>query len=422
MRDPIYKQRPVEPNPAVRGGERINDFIVLSEAFSNCYLLQTPEGNIQVNAGMGMEAPVIKANFDDFSRDPLRYLILTQGHVDHVGGVAYFREHNPGLEVIAQAGNPEHQAYDGRLAAFRGSRSAFAFTDKFTRAFAHYTEQGFTDLPQQDVPRPDRLVEQSHHLSLGGLDLELIAVPGAETNDSLIIWLPQHRICLTGNLFGCPFGHFPNLVTIRGDRYRDALTVAAAVKRVKDLAPEMILYGHHGPVIGAELIQAELAALHGAILHVHDETVRGMNEGRDVHTLMAEITLPPELDVGEGYGKVSWSVRAIWEHYAGWFHHRSTTELYPVPRQSVNADLLDLAGGTAALVQRARERVSDGQYLQAQHLLDIVLDQQRMDVGALKLAVDVHKALRENSANFWLDAWLDSQLQLLGNRLDEAKS
>jgi alkyl sulfatase BDS1-like metallo-beta-lactamase superfamily hydrolase len=147
-----------------------------------------------------------------------------------------------------------------------------------------------------------------------------------------------------------------------------------------------------------------------------------MNEGRDVHTLMAEITLPPELDVGEGYGKVSWSVRAIWEHYAGWFHHRSTTELYPVPRQSVNADLLDLAGGTAALVQRARERVSDGQYLQAQHLLDIVLDQQRMDVGALKLAVDVHKALRENSANFWLDAWLDSQLQLLGNRLDEAKS
>ncbi len=417
MRDPIYKQRPVEPNPAVRGGERINDFIVLSEAFSNCYLLQTSEGNIQVNAGMGMEAPVIKANFDDFSRDPLRYLILTQGHVDHVGGVAYFREHNPGLEVIAQAGNPEHQAYDTRLAAFRGSRSAFAFTDKFARAFAHYAEQGFTDLPQQDVPRPDLLVEESYPLSLGGLELELIAVPGAETNDSLIIWLPQHRICLTGNLFGCPFGHFPNLVTIRGDRYRDALTVAAAVQRVKDLEPEMILYGHHGPVIGAALIQSELAALHGAILHVHDETVRGMNEGRDVHTLMAEITLPPELEVGEGYGKVSWSVRAIWEHYAGWFHHRSTTELYPVPQQSVNADLMDLAGGAAALVQRARARVRDGQYLQALHLLDIVLDQHPADVGALKLAVEVHKALLENSDNFWLDAWLDSQLRLLGNRL-----
>ena len=135
MREPVYKSRPVEPNPAVIGGQRINDFIVLSEAFSNCYLLQTPEGNIQVNAGMGIEAPIIKSNFEAFSTDPLRYLILTQGHVDHVGGVGYFREHNPGLSVIAQAGNPEHQAYDARLASFRGNRSAFAFTHKFAQAF-----------------------------------------------------------------------------------------------------------------------------------------------------------------------------------------------------------------------------------------------------------------------------------------------
>ena len=103
MRTPLYKSRPVEPNPASFGGERINDFIVLSEAFSNCYLLQTPEGNIQVNAGMGIEAPVIKQNFDSFNADPVRYLIFTQGHVDHVGGTAWLREQHPGLEVIATA-------------------------------------------------------------------------------------------------------------------------------------------------------------------------------------------------------------------------------------------------------------------------------------------------------------------------------
>ena len=185
-----------------------------------------------------------------FSGAPLRYLILTQGHVDHVGGVAYFREHNPGLSVIAQAGNPEHQAYDGRLAAFRGNRSAFAFTDKFAAAFEHYAQHGYTSFPAQDVPLPDILVEDRYHFSLGGLEVEVIAVPGAETNDSVIVWLPQHKICLTGNLFGCPFGHFPNLVTIRGDRYRDALTVAAAVQVVLDLGAETILYGHHEPVVG----------------------------------------------------------------------------------------------------------------------------------------------------------------------------
>lgn len=414
MRNPLYKSRPIEPNPArFDGGQRINDFIVLSEAFSNSYLLQTAAGNIQVNAGMGIEAPVIKRNFDAFSDAPLRYLILTQGHVDHVGGVAYFREHNPGLSVIAQAGNPEHQAYDGRLAAFRGNRSAFAFAGKFAGAFEHYAQHGYTAFPAQDVPLPDILVEERYHFALGGLEVEVIAVAGAETNDSVIVWLPQHKICLTGNLFGCPFGHFPNLVTIRGDRYRDALTVAAAVQVVSDLGAETILYGHHAPVMGKELIATELTVLRDAILYVHDETVKGMNAGADVHTLMATIQLPAALEVGQGYGKVSWSVRAIWENYAGWFRHESTTELYAEARSVIHQDLIDLAGGPEAIIARAQLKLAEHKYVEALHLLDIVLPLKRQVPGAITAALAAHQGLLQDSANFWLSSWLSNQIRLL---------
>jgi alkyl sulfatase BDS1-like metallo-beta-lactamase superfamily hydrolase len=416
MREPVYKTRPVEPNAVRLGGQRINDFIVLCEAYSNCYLLQTPEGNIQINAGMGFEASVIKQNFDGFSEDPLRYLVLTQGHVDHLGGVAYFREQNPGLKVIAQANNAEHQSYDQRLSQFRGNRSAFAFTDKMMNAFAYYAEQGFSEFPEQDAPTPDMLVEDRYEFSLGGLDVVLIAVAGAETNDSLIVWLPQHKICLTGNLFGCPFGHFPNLVTIRGDRYRDALVVAAAVQTVKELGAETILYGHHEPVQGRELIEAELTALHAAILHVHDATVQGMNDGKDLYTLMAEIDLPAELEVGQGYGKVSWGVRAIWENYAGWFHHRSTTELYSQPQSAIHADLIRLAGGVAPLVECARQKLEAGEPVAAIHLLDIVLPAQPDNAAALEVAIAAHSELLKASENFWLSSWLNNQLKLLQAR------
>jgi alkyl sulfatase BDS1-like metallo-beta-lactamase superfamily hydrolase len=414
MRDPLYRQRPVEPNPVrFDSARRINDFIVLCEAFSNCYLLQTPDGDIQVNAGMGIEAPVIDRNFRAFTDAPLRYLVFTQGHVDHVGGTAFLRDQHPGLQVIAQAENPEHQAYDARLAPFRASRSAFAFSGKFAAAFEHFAEHGYTDFPVQDAPTPDILVEDRHRLSLGGLEVELIAVPGAETNDSLIAWLPEQRICLTGNLFGCPFGHFPNLVTIRGDRYRDALTVAAAVQAVLDLAPATILYGHHGPVEGEQLIRDELTALRAAILYVHDQTVAGMNAGKDVHTLMREIELPAELEVGQGYGKVAWGVRAIWENYAGWFHHASTTELYPGARGDINDDLLQLAGGAAALVDRARSRVEAGRYVEALHLLDIVLPEQPDAEGARETAIAAHEGLLAESENFWLSSWLRHKVALL---------
>jgi alkyl sulfatase BDS1-like metallo-beta-lactamase superfamily hydrolase len=414
MRNPIYKQRPVEPNPAFFGGQRINDFIVLSEAFSNCYLIETADGDIQLNAGMGIEAPVIHQNFSSFREVEIKFLVLTQGHVDHVGGVGYFREKFPGLKVIAQAGNPEHQAYDARLAPFRANRSAFAFTEKFANAFNDYASHGLKEFPAQDVPVPDILVNERHAFTLGGLEVEVIAVPGAETNDSVVVWLPQHRICLTGNLFGCPFGHFPNLVTIRGDRYRDALTVAAAVQTILDLKPETILYGHHGPVEGAEIIEAELTALRDAILYVHDETVSGMNAGKDVHTLMAEIQLPAELEVGQGYGKVAWGVRAIWENYAGWFHHRSTTELYDQAPAAVYADIVQLSGGPGALVEKAEEKLAAGENVQALHLLDILLPDHRDAPGVREAIIAAHRALEKESENFWLTSWLNNQIKQLG--------
>ena len=414
MRTPLYKSRPYGPSSARFGGERINDFIVMSEGCSNTYLIETSEGGILVNTGMGYEAPVHLKNYQDLSSssDNIRYVITTQGHVDHVGGVQFFRDRNPGLTYIAQADNEEHQTYDERLRDFRGKRSAFRFLDSFTEDFAYYAEQGYTDINPQDRPTPDLIFEDRHEFTLGGLEVVLIAVKGAETNDSLVVWLPQHEICLTGNLFGCPFGHFPNLVTIRGDRYRDALVCAAAAQTILDLDARLILYGHHAPVEGKELIRTEVTAIRDAILYVHDETVKGMNEGKDLHTLMQEIELPAECEVGQGYGKVSWSIRAIWENYAGWFHHNSTTELYSIPQSAIYADLIELAG-VEALIERAQQKFDAGQAEEALHLLDIVFTEQPDCEEAKALAVAVHEKLLSEADNFWLNGWLENQIKLL---------
>ena len=176
----------------------------------------------------------------------------------------------------------------------------------------------------------------------------------------------------------------------------------------------MICYGHHAPVIGPELIQDELTALHSAIHYVHDETVKGMNEGKDVHTLMSEISLPAEMEVGEGYGKVSWGVRTIWENYAGWFHHASTTELYAVPQSTVHADIVELAGGTNALLRRAARKLADGKREEALHLLDIVRGAGVDTDEVRRLSLEVHESLLADSSNFWLSSWLRNQIGLLG--------
>ncbi len=224
----------------------------------------------------------------------------------------------------------------------------------------------------QARPEPTTTFGDRLERTVGGRELVLLSTPGGETTDALVVWLPESRTLLSGNLFGPLFGHVPNLVTIRGDRYRDALQYVASLDLVLGLGPERLLTGHFDPIDGADRIAEEITAMRDATQWVHDRTVEGMNAGVDVYTLMREIRNPPGLDVGEGYGLVAWNVRAIWETYAGWFHHRSTTDLYGVPPGAVAPDVV-AAAGADTLVAAARKRLAEGEPVAALHLCDTVL-------------------------------------------------
>lgn len=407
MKAPLHRSRPTgfDIRPASQlAARRVHPRIWLSEGLSNVWLVVTPAGRVVVNTGMGFEAPVHKRNFDAVDRGPLRYIVLTQGHVDHVGGVDVLRE--PGTAVVAGAGNAAQQADDARLHRFRVRRSAFAFAEAIGRANTWIREHVGGPVPAQSRPTPDVLVEDRLALELGGVRFELLATPGGETLDSLVVWLPDERACFTGNLFSALFGHFPNLVTLRGDRLRDALRFVDSLERVRALEPELLLVGHHGPVEGRALIQGELERLRDAVLYVHDATVRGMNEGRDVFALMRDVRLPPELEVGEGYGRVTWGVRAIWEGYAGWFQARSTTELYGAPPAAVHPELVELAGGAGPVAERARRRADAGELVEAIQLAEVALTAEPAHRGALEASLAAHRGLLAKSENFWETSWL----------------
>lgn len=390
---------------AAERAEEIAPGLWCSPGLSNSYLLTTRDGRVIVNTGMGFEGPVHRANFDAVDPSPVRYIVFTQGHVDHVGGLDSVRD--PGTTVVAQANWTLWRDDNERLIPYRASRSAFAFKDTLATGIqAIQRRLGSTRLAGQSVPVVDLDFDDTLTLEVGGRRLELISVPGGETTDSLVVWLPDERICLCGNVFGPLFGHIPNLVTMRGDRYRDALTTIASVERVRDLRPDLLVTGHFEPIAGAELIYAELTRLRDAIRYVHDRTVEGMNAGKDVRTLMREITLPAEYEVGQGYGKVAWDVRAVWENYSGWFHHESTTELYPVGFDAVAADVVELAGADA-LVDRARDHLAAGRPLQAIHLAELLPSD---NAGARAVLREAHEELLAGSTNFWETAWLRHQI------------
>src|SRR5258708_17756521 len=96
-----------------------------------------------------------------------------------------------------------------------------------------------------------------------------------------------------------------------------------------------------------------------------------MNAGKDVFTLMQEIKLPASYNLNEVFGKVSWSVRGIYDGYAGWYDLNPST-MYELPASSIFPDLVKLAG-TEAVVRLAVEKVTAGELVEALHLTDVVL-------------------------------------------------
>ncbi len=411
MKSPLVSARPGAAAIAPAGLDhavRVHDRIYMSTGTSNCYLVLTAAGNVLINSGMGFEAPRHQRLFAAVSRAPLRYIILTQGHVDHVGGVDQFKE--PGTVLIAQRANPACQADDERIAGFRQRRSFIFFRDIIRAAIAALREHPGAAV--QSKPRPDVLVDDHHAFELGDLRFDLFAVPGGETVDALVVWLPAQRIAFVGNQFGALFPHFPNLYTVRGDKYRFVIPYLESLERVRALEPEMLITGHFEPIVGRELIQREICRLRDAVRFVHDATVAGMNAGTDVYRLMRDIRLPPDLEVGEGYGKVAWAVRTIVESYGGWFHGRSTTELYATPVTEVYGDVVALAGGADAVAARAAARLAGGEPLHAIHIAEIALADAPQHRRALETLLAAHERLLAESHgdNFWETGWLRHQI------------
>jgi len=372
------------------GGDR-----VVAVPASNTFLVTTSAGNVVIDTSLAAVAPAHKQALGAKSSAPVKAIVLTHAHGDHTGGVRTWRE--PGTEIIAQKNHMAFARYQRTLAGFFGRRNAAQFGLGATPVAAATFE-------------PTRTFDERDTLTVGDVEFDLIHTPG-ETPDHLTVWIPQFKAAFIGDNY---YESFPNLYTLRGTTPRSALDYVESLDTVLALEPELVLPSHGQPIRGRDEIKRRLTQYRDAIRFVHDATVKGMNDGKDVFTLMREITLPPALDVGESYGKLTWSIRGIYEGYAGWFDGNPSS-MYGDRAQSYK-DVTALAGGADAIASRARALAADDP-VRALQLTDIALAAEPRSRAALEVRLAALQALDRNSTNSNERGWLQAGIRDVQSKL-----
>jgi alkyl sulfatase BDS1-like metallo-beta-lactamase superfamily hydrolase len=385
---------------------KIADNIYQAIGFGNTFLVTTPAGNVIIDTSNALAAPLHVKLLKAHSAAPVKYIILTHGHGDHTGGVALWKD--PGTEVIAQKNQVEFLNYQERLNRFFALRNSAQFVFPTPPAMRWPGDEGAKQLATI-------FFDDKYEFTLGGVKFQLFSTPG-ETPDHLSVWIPQWKAAFTGDNF---YASFPNIYTLRGTEPRMALDYVRSLDRVLSWKPEIMLPSH-GPVLrGSDNIAAQVTKYRDAILYVHDAVVRGMNDGKDVFTLMREIKLPANLDVGEGYGKLTWSIRGIYEGYAGWFDLNPAT-MYEAPPSSAYTDLVKLAGGPDPVVARALEVLQKGLAAEALRLTEAALAADPVHRGALEARLKALEYLLERSKNSNESGWLEFSIRETRGKLKGA--
>jgi glyoxylase-like metal-dependent hydrolase (beta-lactamase superfamily II) len=190
---------------------------------SNAGFVVTEDGVLVVDAlGSPVLARELLAEIRRVTNQPVRYVVATHYHADHIYGLQVF--HEAGAQVLAH----------GEARAYLGSEVARRRLENSRLEMAPWIDQ------ETRLVNADRWLEEPEtRLRLGTLDVVVRHVGPAHTGEDLVVVLPRLGVLFAGDLV------FRGRIPFVGQA--DSRRWIASLERIIEDRPSWVLPGH-GPV------------------------------------------------------------------------------------------------------------------------------------------------------------------------------
>jgi len=214
------------------------------DAIDNIGVLSGPEGYLLVDHPEAAGHAVVQKTLDDFGKRPVRFLINTHWHYDHVGGNEFYA---PEAIVVA------HENVRKRV---------------LTEQHPAWAEAPIPPLPEKAWPRVT--FRDSLAIHFDGEDVEVVHYDNAHTDGDSIVYFERANVAQLGDNF-----HGKGEISLGVDMEGMVRTLAAVVERIND---DTILITGHGELSNRRELAEYVELLRDAIAHVKSELAAGKTD------------------------------------------------------------------------------------------------------------------------------------------------
>lgn len=349
----------------------------------------TDDGVVVIDPGMYHICSLIKEEIARETDKPVRCVIYSHGHADHIGGAAAFADHNP--KIIA------HENVIPRLERYKLTAD---YIRRINSIQFHFDIPGVRYAPVY----PTETYRDEYRFELGGKTFELFHGKG-ETDDHTLVWIPELRAVFCGDLLEASFPNLGNPFKVMryAEEWAEALERALALDPDYAVGGDLVLTGKDKI---SEVFQENIELLR----FLQNSVVQAANEGKNLEQMVEEIQLPPHLEnspnLRQVYSRREFAIYNIWKRYCGYFDF-SPSGLLPGPKRETARVVRELIGNDEVVLKKAGELMRDDGLQLALETLDIILKVDYQNVPARRLRCEILKKMSEvdmclMSRNVWL--------------------